>query len=194
MTNIDIKQVLKDWINANKGDPSITVIEANQNAPRPELPYITLLVTSVTVEEHANISSPNSDGDASIENEAAVMCSLQCFADDAFSILSGLKLSLEKVTVKQNLRAVGLPYIRTLSEVSDISEVVGTNFETRASLDLEFRTTLSVIDNIGVIESVYGTGINGVPWQVPEDVPVIPIGALTENGEYLTENGEYLTE
>lgn len=157
MTHAQIIQALKDWLNGNKGSAGITVIRANQNAPRPALPYITLYVTSTTMGDHSNISAPNSAGTASIENEQAVMASVQCFGDDSKSIMDGLRQSLEKVTVRQALRAAGLPYIRTLNGVNDLTEVVGTKYETRAGMDLEFRAVSAVTDNIGVIESVEGT-------------------------------------
>lgn len=157
MTHEQILQALKDWLADNKGNAGITVVEANQNAPRPALPYITLYVTSTPLNEHANQSAPNSAGTASIENEAAVMASVQCFGENSKSIMDGLRLSLEKVTVRQALRAAGLPYIRTLNGVNDLTEVVGTKYEPRAGMDLEFRAVMAVTDSVGVIESVEGT-------------------------------------
>lgn len=160
MTHDEIMQALKDWLAAEVlgSNPAITVIEANQNTPRPARPYITLLVTSTPLSEHPNVSAPNSVGDASIENEAAVMVSLQCFGDNSKSIMDGIRMSLEKVSVRLALRADCLAYIRTTNGVMDTTATVGTKFEPRASMDLEFRSVSAVIDNIGVIESVEITG------------------------------------
>lgn len=161
MTQAQIMQALKDWIVLNV-DAAVTVVEANQNAPRPERPYVTIYITSTNQKEHANISAPNSSGIASIENENAVMVSLQCFGDDSKSIMDGLRNSLNKVSVQQALRSNCLPYIRVLNGVVDLTETVGSQLEARAGIDLEFRAVSSVADDLGVIESVEGTGTHVV--------------------------------
>jgi len=159
--NIDqIKTALRTWVVDNTALAESNVVFANQNAPRPSRPYITIFVTTTPLSEHANVGAPDDDGDAVIENETAVMASIQCFGDTAYGVLEGLRGSLEKVTVQQALRAAGLPYIRTLSGVADLTETVGTQFEGRAGMDLEFRAVATVTDNVGVIESVEGTGIH----------------------------------
>lgn len=157
-----IRTAVQSFIVDNTTLDDSKVIRANQNSPRPNLSYITYLVTPTRKSEHANIGSPNDDGDALIENEKSITVSVQCFGEDAFDILEGLRGSLDKVTVRDALRAAGIPYIRTLNGVNDLTETVGTKFEGRAGIDLEFRTVDTVTDAVGVIESVEGTATHEI--------------------------------
>jgi hypothetical protein len=157
MNITEIENAVRDWVIANMHESVEGVIIANQNAPRPKRPYITIFVSSTVQKEHSNVGAPNGSGVARIENETACMVSLQAFGVGAKTILYDLRGSLEKVTVLQSLRSSGIPFIRVLNGVTDITEVVGTQYEERASMDLEFRAVASVTDDLGVIESVSGT-------------------------------------
>lgn len=152
----EVKEQVRVWAAANVAE-GVTVVFANQNAPRPALPYVTIHVTAMPEKEHASVGPPDENGDAEIVNDLAPTVSLQAFGDGARDIMSGLRRSLDKVTVLQSLRAAGLPFIRDLSGVTDLSETVGTKFEDRAGLDLEFRAAGVVTDAVGAIESVEGT-------------------------------------
>lgn len=162
MNIAQIKESIRQWILDNKDASILSVVYAQQNAPRPAKPYITLLVTPVTRKEHAHISAPNSSGEAIIENEAEIVASVQCYGDNALSLLDSLRNTLEKQTVRDALRGAGTPYIRTLNGVSDLTEQVGTNYEPRAGVDLEFRAVITVTDTVGVIEEVHGTATHEI--------------------------------
>lgn len=163
MNIAQIKAAIHDWVVENTdfvADDTARakrIVFANQNAPRPSTPFITILVASLPISEHSEVKAPAADGNADIANHRMVTASIQCYGDNALGIMEGLILSLQKVTVQQSLRAAGLPYIRTLSDVDDRSDVVGTKFEGRAGADLEFRAVATVTDAVGVIESVEGT-------------------------------------
>lgn len=152
-----IEDIIQAWAVANADAEVNEVILANQNGPRPERPYITFLITSDNQTEHADESEVNDDGEITITNDKTVIVSTQCFGENSKSIMDGLRNSLNKVSVKDGLRGSGLPYIRTLNGVTDLSQVVGSEFEERAGMDLEFRTTAEVIDEVGFIECVDGT-------------------------------------
>lgn len=163
MTEDEIFTKVRTWALANKDAEVTQIIKANQNAPRPARPYITVLITSTTQQGHSWEGAPNNDGDASIENELACMVSLQAFGESAKTIMGNLRQSLEKPTVLQSLRATGLPFIRVLNGVTDQTEQVGTQYEERAGMDLEFRAVAVVTDAVGVIESVEGTATHESP-------------------------------
>lgn len=157
ITHQQIFEKLRAWVLENAPAVGDKVILANQNAPRPALPYITVHITTTAQGEHSSEGAPDDNGVAQMENELACMVSLQAIGSDANTIMGGLRQSLEKPTVHQSLRAAGLPFIRVLSGVNDLTEQVGTRYEERAGIDAEFRTVAVVTDTVGVIESVEGT-------------------------------------
>lgn len=158
MNHEQIMTAVKDWL-ASVKPANVTVVEANQNAPRPALPFITVYQTGTALAEHSEISAPDADGDAVIRNDAEIMISLQCFGENSKAIMDGVRISLERETIRRALRAAGLPYIRTLNGVTDNTETVGTRYEERAGMDLEFRAALTVSDSIGVIETATGAAV-----------------------------------
>lgn len=164
ITREQIFEKVRTWVLAEVAAAVGTkVIKANQNAPRPARPYITVLVTMTSQGEHSYEGAPDDNGNAQLENELACMVSLQAFGDNANTIMGNLRQSLEKPTVLQSLRATGLPFIRVLSGVNDLTEQVGTQYEERAGMDLEFRAVAVVTDAVGVIESVEGTATHERP-------------------------------
>ncbi len=164
ITHADIFDKVRTWIVDNvAAEVGDKVIEANQNAPRPARPYISVLVTTTTQKEHSNESHPGDTGMASIENELSCMVSVQCIGENAKTIMGNLRQTLEKPTVLQSLRAAGLPFIRVLSGVNDLTEQTGTQYEERAGVDIEFRAAAVVIDEVGVIESVEGAATHERP-------------------------------
>lgn len=163
ITQEQIFEKVRTWAVANADAAVTEVIKANQNAPRPARPYITVLVTTTSQGEHSNEGAPDNDGVASIENELACMVSLQVIGNSAKTIMGNLRQSLEKTTVLTSLRATGLPFIRVLNGINDLTEQVGTQYEERAGMDLEFRTVAVVTDTVGVIESVEGTATHERP-------------------------------
>lgn len=162
MTPDTMFTIIRDWAIANTNQDSeagdvVTVIEANQNAPRPARPYITILVTSTRQKEFSYIGAPDENGDAVIENDEFCMVSIQCFGTGSKTIMANLRQTLEKVSVKDYFRELLLPFIAVTDGVNDLTETVGTQFEERAGMDLEFRTVAVVTDNVGVVQSVEGT-------------------------------------
>jgi len=157
MNIADIKSKLQTFID-DTTDNGVAVVFANQNAPRPKGPYITIHITAIGQKEFGTIGEPNTDGDAEIVNDQEISVSLQAFGENAYSIMGGLRSSLDKVSVLQSLRAVGLLFIRVLNGVNDMSQTIGTKYEERAGMDLAFRAANVVSDHLGTIESVEGVG------------------------------------
>ena len=151
-------QAVKDWLNTYKNSAITEVIEADQNAPRPELPFITVKELARVEDENAYVSEPSDDGLAEVFQNQTATFSIQCFGDGAMSFMQELKTSLDKPSVHLFLRQRGAIYVRLVGGLTDISEVLGTKFEKRANMDLEFRQGIETQDDIGLIERVIGTG------------------------------------
>lgn len=157
MNDTQIKTIVQTWAQDFSAD-GVTVVFANQNAPRPAYPYITVHKTATAESEHSTIEGPDADGFADIVDDQTISISLQAFGDGAHDILSTLRNSLKKVTTLDYFRAQEMPFIRILSGINDLTTVVGSRQEERAGMDLEFRAANVVTDEVGLIESVSGSG------------------------------------
>ncbi|MBC3540657.1 LIC_12616 family protein [Rufibacter sediminis] len=156
MRDAQIKPILQKWIIAATGLPDNKVVYANQNGPRPAFPYVTVHVTAKSDMGWADISVPDTDGVAEINNDRMVSISLQALGSGAMSLMETLRDDLERPTSLQQFRGAGLPFIRVLNDVNDLTTVVGTKYEERAGMDLEFRTAVQLTDEVGLIEAVTG--------------------------------------
>lgn len=168
-----LKEKLREWADANTAS-GVKVIFANQNAPRPDFSYVTILVTSKQQKEHA---SYNCSGETGINfestNDQDCSVSIQAFGSDAFSIIEDLRDSLSKRNILQDLREAGIVFVRVASGVNDLSSAVQSRFEERAGMDIMFRIAVTVTEDTEIIESVEGLGsINGEDYQVNYNIGV----------------------
>jgi hypothetical protein len=157
MNDVEIKTIIQKWID-DVTTSDVKAVFANQNAPRPAYPYITIHKTVSTETEHSTVEPPDENGISDIVDDQTISISLQSFGNGASDIMSGLRDELKKVTTLQYFRDKKMPFIRILSGVNDLTDVVASRQEERAGMDLEFRAANVVKDNVGLIESVTGTG------------------------------------
>lgn len=141
-------------VEVNKG---ITSIVENQNFPRPNNQYITILINPQSRIGMAAVYRPDSVGVSTIVGNREFTVFLQCYGTDSMQILSDLRDSLEKRSVISFFCENHIGSIDTLL-ISDISQLLDNQFEPRASLDLLFRTSSIVDDKVGLIEEIEGDG------------------------------------
>ncbi|MFC3227333.1 LIC_12616 family protein [Marinibaculum pumilum] len=157
------------WGVAELGAAVTEVIRADQNAPRPATPFATVKVLADAPVGHAHIADVDDDGIVRIGQDSELTVSLQVFGGEAMDLAQALQRSLDRTTVQEDFRRAGLVYVDLLTPVSDTTAVTGSGFESRAQFDLRFRTATEITDDVGLIETVIGTGtINGVstPYEV----------------------------
>lgn len=139
---------------------NITAVWLNPNAPRPARPYATLQTVSRRRIGSASTGHPDATGDATITGDREVTLSVQYLgaADsndprDGYEELQALVDSLERPSVIEALDSTGWAFIRT-ALLQDITAQVGTQWEPRAVVDIEFRATATQTDQVGVVETV----------------------------------------
>ena len=160
MNVTEVQKALYDWVIAETG---IQVIWERANAPRPPNPYIGLLALSLVPFGTAYISRPDDLGIATITGQSIMSLSINSYIDqeaskiNAVNILEELRLSLWKESTSAIFRNKGIGYL-TSTNNQNLDQVLGTEFEQRAVLDVNFLIASSITDDVGIIERVEGVG------------------------------------
>ena len=149
MNITDIKNGLQSIIQTQSG---VTTIFANQNAPVPDKPFITLLLTTTNKLGH-DVSSQTSDTQETVTGQRELDVSIQAFGDTSYQILLDLQDSFESVGIRESLAAFGLVYVSN-EAVTNADETLETTIEHRALMSVLFRTDSTKIYNNGIIEQV----------------------------------------
>ncbi len=160
MNTSEIQKVLFDWVTAESG---VAVIWERANSPRQIRPYIGLLVLALVPTGTAYISPPNDSGIATIVGQSVMSLSINSYMGmdasklNGINILELLRLSLWKESVKTLFRDKGMGYLAS-SNNQNIEQILGTEFEERGVLDINFLICSSITDDVGLIERVEGVG------------------------------------
>jgi hypothetical protein len=175
-TKSSVVQLIYNIVNAvtPTPDPLIIVQRANINAPRPKTDYITVLFPTLAQIGEEQSTRPDENGDILRVSDRDITVSLQCISENAMDILEDLKRDIKSKANLQLLRNAGLAYV-DMGDVLDITATLGDNdMESRASLDLFLRTAVSITENVGIIESISGTGTFTNPdgSTIEQDIPV----------------------
>lgn len=131
------------------------LIFADQNSPRPSLPYWTLrLQVQRKVGEDERTSDVTVDGIQTITGVREATIQLQCIGEGADLKCADVKDLLSKRSV---LDTWALQQI-SIYDIGDVLNVPykldNTQLEPRASVDLFIRFAMSLTDDVGVIDSV----------------------------------------
>lgn len=163
-----------NWLISQTDRP---VIRRDQNGGLPDRTFVTAKITTDAREGQPFVGKIDDEGVIKVQQGAILTLTMQVFGPGALEIAQAIRNSTGKPSVQAFLRANGLCYVRTLSGPTDITTIVGTSFEERASIDVQLRTNMVVLDNVGFIERVELTGI------VPplEYTDIIDVAVLGEN-------------
>jgi len=146
-----VKTNLYDW--AVSVAPGIPVIFYNQNAPRPSLPYITLYLQSLLAIGEDYTTTPDVIGGVDLIGDREFTLQVQSYGGDPMTLLENMRTSLQKQTVLDTLREDGIVFVNHFP-INDITALLDTEFETRASMDILFRIAQFDEDISGLIETV----------------------------------------
>jgi hypothetical protein len=140
------------FVNDNT-ESEVTVIFADESAPRPNKPYITLKI----------ISGPNAKGfddiryinntEFSLSGMRQYSLSIQGFGVDMHDALSKLQTILDSPNVIAQLKEDADIAIVNKGSVSDITVALETSFERRFNMDIIFNTSENLSITLDVIES-----------------------------------------
>jgi hypothetical protein len=145
-----------------------TLVFADQNAPRPALPYWTIRVQVRRVVGGDYYSQGvTDDGDQQIDGVREATVQLQRIGADSDYKVAELRDNISKTTVLEQWQLKGLALYNT-GDVQNIPFPLDkSQLEPRAALDLFIRFGSKILDRVGVIESVdIGAGyetVNSTP-------------------------------
>ena len=165
------KNILDAWYNyaVSLVNDDVTVIFSDElygkDAPRPQLPYMTLKIISGPQSKTIDsMTKKNAQGTFDLIDVERYTLSVQMFgsekADDFayIDILKSFKNQLSNPDRLEQLRAEGDIGIQSRGTVKDISALLKTGFERRATLDIIFLS--SNIEEVG-LESIEKVQISG---------------------------------
>ena len=140
--NTAIKDFLTTYGNA-------FAMQAENNRPRPSLPYFTFRTASLVSIGNDSVLTPDEDGVAEIIGDREFTIGIQYFGDNAIGVLENLYASLTKEKVKSDFETAGFVFVMLMGNINNISELVDSKYEERSSMDLLCRVA-SVVDDADV--------------------------------------------
>ena len=132
-----------------------TLVFADQNAPRPPLPYWTLrLAAQRAVGEDAYSQGADANGDQLISGVREITVQVQRFGPDSDVACADLRDNLSRTTVSETWQVQKI----ALYDVGDVLNVPykldNSQLEPRASVDLFVRFGTELLDRVGWIDTV----------------------------------------
>lgn len=149
----NVKTSLYDWVVANipSGMPAVYYYP---NAPRPTLDYVSLFISSVTQIGWDYVPRPVDEaGTVEQVGDREFTFIVQGYGGDPLTVLENLRTSLQKQTVLDTLRASGIVFVNWFP-INDITDLVDSRFEQRATMDILFRIAQEYFDTLGSIAQV----------------------------------------
>lgn len=147
---------LAEFIVLTVNDPTISVIFANQNSPRPKKPFITISIGALNDVSFPMKYEIDANGIQNVIMNKSFIATIEAYCD-------GLHQSEEILNVIQNqfrtdfsyyhFRA-DMVYIKTIMGVSAIPVPINGINESRAVLEVEFALNQLILDNVGLIDHV----------------------------------------
>lgn len=142
---------------------AIEVIMARQATPRPASPYATILIpmprTVGGYDDAGTLTDPGAPAWASraMRGDRELTASIQFFGAGAFDLARQASNALNKAAIRGALEVAGIAP-KDNGEATDLTELLETEFEERASLEVEFVFADEYTDTVPLIEHVTGTG------------------------------------
>lgn len=148
-----VRTNLYNWAIANlpAGMPAIYL---NPNAPRPDVDYVSLFISSITQIGWDYTQGPLDDSGVSQmvgDREFTLQC--VAYGGDPMTVMQNLRTSLQKQTVLDSLRVNGIVFVNWFP-INDITQLVDSRYEQRASMDVLFRIADVYSDTLGAIDTV----------------------------------------
>ena len=152
------RKALVDWVRSVTGFDANHVLWADQDAPRPTLPYALLkILTFVKVGMDEN-RLRDDDVEVDIVGQREMTISLNTLGVSAFENMAALQNSLCLDAVRELFNAANLAYASDTGP-TDISQLLETVIEPRAQMDIVFHHAQVTTEDQGRIEEVELGGI-----------------------------------
>lgn len=130
------------------------VIFYEPNAPRPTVPYVTLYLNSIiAVNQDWTSNEADDTGTVNMHGDRQFTLQVQAYGGDPLTLMENLRTSLQKQSVLDTLRANGISFFASIN-IGDITELVDSKFERRATLDILFGIGQIYTDTVGYFDEV----------------------------------------
>lgn len=154
----DIYDRLKSFTALALNNPNLhlTIIEANQNAPRPKKPFLTISVGPMNVVAMPVKAAIDANGVQQVISYMSFIAEFNAYSDtrhESEEILSTLQKYFRTDLAFRHFKG-DISYLSTVSGVMTIPQVEGVVWENRAILEAEFSVTQTILDDVGLIEHV----------------------------------------
>ena len=132
-----------------------TVIFADQNSPRPALPYSTIKIGSFRRVNKDHYGDPDNSGIQTVLGDRELTVTIQNLGrTDCVNFLNDVASKLQLTTNIDKFMAKKIACFNT-GQALDVSAVINnTTIEKRANLDIFLRVKSSITDNVGIIDTV----------------------------------------
>ena len=152
-----VRTNLYNWVIANipTGMPAIYLYSnAPRNSPLAPVDYVTLNIASVVQIGWDYEQSPLTTGGISNSTgDREFTFQIQAYGGDVMTVMQNLRTSLQKQTVLDTLRLNGIVFANWFP-INDLTTLVDSRYEQRASMDVLFRIADIYTDVVGVISTV----------------------------------------
>lgn len=156
----------------------ITEEPETQDAPRPDVPYMSMkvIVPGKKFGDDTQVQNGNDDKLVDIGGQRRMTVSFHSYGrshEEAAGFMALWQTSLDLAEVQESLRRAGIA-VWTIGDVADNSQLLNTGYEGRAQMDCTFgiASNLAGVPGTGVIEKVTGTGTVTTDQDANVGVPV----------------------
>lgn len=131
------------------------VVFWQQNAPRPLVPYVTLFLNNfIAVNQDWTNDSTDNSGIVNMKGDRNFTLSINAYGGtDPLTLLENMRSSLQKESVLNALRVNGIAFYQSPS-IFDLSDLIDSQFEKRAQMDVIFGIGQTYTDTTGYFNLV----------------------------------------
>lgn len=148
-----VKLALYNWV-VNVSPMGMPVIYWQPNSPRPTVPYISLFISQITaVNQDWSSGVTDINGAIAMKGDRQFTLEIQGYGLDPLTLMENIRTSLQKQSVLDTLRANGIAFYSSLT-INDITELVDSQYEHRAHLDILFGIGQVYVDAPGFFDHI----------------------------------------
>lgn len=154
-----IKESLRQWVEyaISDTDAANRTIFAQQGSPRPELPYLSISIDTITAVGRDAVGETDDRGERDVVGNRLMSVTVQAYGSDAVGLAEAARSYLWAQDVLDIFNNDGLAFVDATA-VQNIAEVIGAEFEERATFSPRFAFASTITEDVGYFDSVTSTG------------------------------------
>lgn len=157
------KNAIYNWVKS-RVDSTVTIYWMEQSTPRPPRPCLSIKIVTPSIKPYRDdLRFDEATGRFTLVGPRIMMVSFNTYGEKAIDILIGLRDSVDDPYVVDQLESAGLAF-QTDGEVENLTELLDSNFETRAHMDIIFGYH---VENLIKVVEIDKISINGTDVPAP---------------------------